>query len=177
MSNIVDKLLDEIKDNLKTRGSCKADEMRVAEAMLNDPNYVVGEYNTTGKIGEYSPYNESRKLMTSILVNASKMNKNEAINIADKYKFTNKEASIFVGLSKEFINTYLHTGRNLQLGGRKDNNTTLRLDNVPLQEKTLHFNHNIKAKNKDDAKVIIPQYEKIKAKSACPKWKKNGVVK
>ena len=45
------------------------------------------------------------------------MSKTETDGLMDNYEFKNQEANAMIGLSKEFINTYLNTGRKLPLGG------------------------------------------------------------
>ena len=69
MTEKVKDLVQEIAVNLSQKSASQKDEVRVMQAMLNDKTYVVGEYNKSGKIGDYCPYDDSRKLIESYLNN------------------------------------------------------------------------------------------------------------
>ena len=67
MSEKVVDLVKDIRTNLKQRSASQKDEVRVMKAMLNDKDFKVGEYTKEGKVGEYSPYEDSRKMVSTIL--------------------------------------------------------------------------------------------------------------
>ena len=131
MSERVTDLVKDIRTNLKQRSASQKDEVKVMKAMLNDKDFRVGEYTREGKVGEYSPYEDSRKMVSTILSSAAKIPSAEAKEIANKYEFGKSEATTMINLSKEFVNTYVHTGRKLPLGGREDMNVAVQLKEVP----------------------------------------------
>ena len=118
----VRELINEI-NTTRTQASSKAkDEIRVMKAMLNEPNFKVDVYGKSGVEGQYCPYEESRIMVSNI---TTKISQQEAMNLANSYEFGNQESAIMVGLSKEFINTYIETGRKLPLGGREKSNISI----------------------------------------------------
>lgn len=170
----VEELLHDINVNLSQRSASQKDEVRVMQEMLNDKTYVVGEYSKDGKVGEYCPSADARKLVTSIVANGAKVPMAEAKAIGENYEFSRTDANTMVNLSKEFINTYVQTGRKLPLGGREKMNTSLALKSVETRRKTLPETPLTKASGKVNAEIIIPGYDTIKAQGGCPRWVKNG---
>ena len=121
----VRELINEI-NTTRTQASSKAkDEVRVMKAMLNEPEFKVDVYGKSGVEGQYCPYEESRIMVSNIIKNTTKVSQQEAMSLANSYEFGNQEATIMVGLSKEFINTYIETGRKLPLGGREKSNISI----------------------------------------------------
>ena len=136
MSERVTDLVKDIRTNLKQRSASQKDEVKVMRAMLNDKDFRVGEYTKEGKVGEYSPYEDSRKMVSTILSSAAKIPSAEAKEIANKYEFSKAEAVTMINLSKEFVNTYVHTGRKLPLGGREKSDCKLIIkENKDAQKK------------------------------------------
>ena len=119
------QLLTEIKEGLNQVSSSQKDEMRVMQSMLNDREYVVGIYGKEGKKEDYSPANEFRGMLSNVIASTTKIKKEEAVQLADRYDITKADAGVMVGISKEFINTYLGCGRKLPLGGREKSNYEL----------------------------------------------------
>ena len=165
----VEELLHDINVNLSQKSASQKDEVRVMQEMLNDKTYVVGEYNKSGRIGDYCPSADARKMVTSILSNGAKVPVAEAKNIAEQYEFSRTEATSMVGISKEFVNTYVQTGRKLYLGGREKMATSLALKVVETQRKTLP-----NMSTGGNSEIIIPEHMTVRAKGGCPKWLKNG---
>lgn len=162
----VKELLKDIETNLAQRSASRKDEVRVMQAMLNDKTYKVGEYSAEGKVGEYCPREDAVKMVTSILSNGAKISNQEAAKIAEDYEFTKNDATAMVGISKEFVDTYVRCGRKLPIGGRADMSVSLSMKKVPAQEKKLPMNK----LNASDTTVVIPAHASIKAQGGCPKW-------
>lgn len=163
----VQQIMSEIKDTLKQVSASQKDEVRVMRGMLNDPNYSVGIYEKSGKVGEYSPYEDSRKLVANIVSGTTGIGSQEAASLANSYEFTKNDSSIMIGISKEFVNTYLQTGRKLPLGGREYNKVDLCLKKVPEKEKA------VPSKVAEERKTtIVPAHEAIRAICPCPSWLK-----
>ena len=132
--NTVKQLIDEINTTRTQTSSSIKDETRVMKAMLNDPDFKVDIYGKSGVEGSYCPYEESRTMIANIIKETTKISKQEATALADSYEFGNQEANIMIGISKEFINTYLETGRKLPLGGREDSNISIANFGEPNEE-------------------------------------------
>lgn len=162
----VDEILKDIKINLAQRSASRKDEIRVMQGMLNDKNYSVGEYAADGKVGDYYPRKDAEKLVSSILTNGAHISSAEAATIASNYEFSKSDAVAMIGVSKEFINTYVKSGRKLPLGGREDMSVALSLKDIPAQKKRLPVN----ALNSKDKTIVIPKHSTIKAQGGCPKW-------
>lgn len=170
----VEELIHDINVNLSQRSASQKDEVRVMQEMLNDKTYVVGEYSKDGKVGEFCPSAEARRIVTSIVANGARVPIAEAKTIGDNYVFSRPEATSMVEIAKEFVNTYVQTGRKLPLGGREKMNTSLALKVVDTRRKTLPETPLTKTSGKVNAEIIIPGYNTIKAQGGCPKWVKNG---
>lgn len=171
----VKNLVNEIKTGLSQKSCSMKDEVRVMQAMLNDKEYSVGVYSTSGKTGEYSPYEDSRKMLTSVIASAAKINKEEATGLAEAHEFTKTEATSMVNISKEFINTYSDTGRKISLGGREDSNIYL----VPQQKEASICRYPTKIGTNPDGtqqtgitEKTVPAHKTMRTKASCPTWVK-----
>lgn len=175
MAENVKDLVLEIKENLSQVNSSQKDEVRVMKAMLNDPSYKVGIYGKGGKEGEYCPREDAVSIVTSVLHNAVSMSNAEAEVIADKYEFTKNEASAMVNMSKEFINTYLQTGRKLPLGGREKSDISISGKEVKPSTTTypvkVGFDENGEAIWGKGTKEI-KAHMSAKIHAGCPSWVK-----
>ena len=159
----------EIKEGLSQRSSSQKDEVRVMRAMLNDPTYSVGIYDKSGKIGDYCPFEDSRSMLGSIINEATGIQPKEAKALANTFEFSNKEATSMVNISKEFINTYVETGRKLPLGGRENMNASISIKHVAESKKQFPVGG---IGSKERGEVIIPAHDSLKVTAPCPVWKK-----
>lgn len=127
MSNIttVRELIKDIQEHRTQTSANAKDELRVAMAMLNDPTYVVDVYSKNGVVGQYCPYREVRDMCANIIKDTTKMSAKEATELAEGYQFDRAAAQTMINFSKEYVNTYVETGRKLPLGGRSKSNVQL----------------------------------------------------
>lgn len=156
-------IIGEIKDRVQQKSSSRKDEITVMRAMLNDPTYQVGIYSKEGKIADYSPYADSRKMFANIIAETTKIASQEAQELSNAYEVTRSDASAMVNISKEFVNTYLTTGRKLPLGGRKMMDASLILKSVKERDKITP---------NSDKVTRIPAHEAVKAMCPYPTWLK-----
>lgn len=175
MAENVKELVKEIKTNLSQVNSSQKDEIKVMKAMLNDPDYKVGVYGKTGLEGEYCPREDAITMVTSILRNGASMSSAEAEVIAKDYEFSKNEATAMVGINKEFINTYLQTGRKLPFGGRENFDISISGKEVKASTKTypakMGFDENGEAIwGKGEKKIKAHMSAKVHA--SCPPWVK-----
>lgn len=159
------QIIAEVTDNVNQRSSSKKDEITVMKAMINDPNFTVGVYDKSGKVGEYCPSQEVRKMVSNIVTATTKIPNTEAKELVDMYEFTKSDASTLINLSKEFVNTYLHTGRKLPLGGRQNSNVELMWKEIG--DRTAEIP--VKGTN-DRVQTVVPAHGGIKAINTCPSW-------
>lgn len=157
------------KDKKQTRSSVR-DEIRVMKEMLNDNEFTYDLYDKSGNVQSFSPSSTAREMVSTIINNATKMSKDEASQIAEEYKFGNKEAKCMVDISKSYINTYLDTGRKLPLGGTATSVTDL--VKIHVEEKTTAYPHKNDDGTWESRMSTIPEHDKIKAISPCPKYLK-----
>lgn len=169
-------LVKDIKDNLKQRNSSQKDEISVMQAMLNDTSYSVDVYDKSGKIGEYCPADDFNNMMGSIISATTKISKEEAKTLAEAHEVTKAEAKSQVGISKQFIHTYLDTGRKLPLGGREQTNFALSLKDVPERVKPCPRKVGVGDDGEgiyETPNKIIPAHVGLKAHGSCPAWIKS----
>lgn len=180
MSKEFNTVKDVIEDIVTTRTQTSAkakDEIRVAQAMLNDPTYIVDVYDKNGVCGQYSPYTDTRNMVAEIIKDATKMGANEATELSQNYKFSKNSAQTMINFSKEFVNTYLETGRKLPLGVREKSNCALVKKHKEAKVNSFPMASSIDA---DGNKVytsspasMTPAYETIRVVGSCPAHLKN----
>lgn len=174
MAITMNELIADIKSNIKQVSSSQKDEVRVMQAMLNDTSFEVGVYGNAGKIDTYNPAKDFRSMQSSIVSSVARISKDEAATLVEGYEVTKADATTMVGISKEFVNTYLSTGRKLPFGGRADSDYALSMKEIPEAEKTYQKRIVDAAGNVtyEPGKKVIPAHKGLKAKSSCPKWVK-----
>lgn len=160
----VKHLIEDIKKSSTKKTASQKTEIDVMKAMLNDPGFKVGEYTKAGQVGEYCPFEDCRSMFANVISGTTKMSGAEAEALAKSYEVTKKDAETFIGISKEFVNTYSETGKKLPLGGRENMNVALEKRDVP--ERVCRIPG-------QDATTTIPGHTTIKASGSCPAWKKN----
>jgi hypothetical protein len=122
--------IEGIKKTVSQNSSSKKDEVRVMQAILNDKEYKVGVFGKDGEVEKYCPSDDARSMSASIIASTTKISKDEAAKLAEEHDFSRSEAESMVGISKEFVNAYVKTGRKLPLGSREDMNVGLSLKTV-----------------------------------------------
>jgi hypothetical protein len=170
----VDELVKEIKGTITQKTSSKKDEVRVMRAMLNDDTFKVGVYDKGGQVAEYCPAEAAHDMVATIIESAAKVSSEEAKILAKRYEFGKKEAETMVDISKEFVmNTYLHTGRKIALGGREKSDISLSLKEIepgtrPFPKVIGIDSDGKKLYGRGVAKVS--GYDGVKVYAPCPAW-------
>lgn len=157
--------------------SCK-DEILIAQAMMNDTNYTVDTYSGSTFQGVYNPAQSIRRVVSSSISHITGMPRVESDNLVKNYEFTSNEAKEVLDFSKEFINTYLQTGRKLPLGGREHSNVSLKLKQVNPG----FVSYPVKIGEDPNGKPIceskqtyVGGYETIKVYGPWPQWSKEQI--
>lgn len=174
----VRELVAEIDNVRRDQTSVSAkDEVRVMRAMLNDPTFTVDVYGKQGVEGQYCPYNESRTMVAKILQDTARITGKEAAELASRYQFGKQESSIMVGLAKEYINTYMETGRKLPLGGRERSNISIAKKVKEARQNSFPKKTGINDDGTDRYETVddgyIPAHGSLKVYSSCPPWVKD----
>lgn len=168
-------LINDIKTNLSQTSASQKDEVRVMKAMLNDRDFKVDVYGKNGVEGTYCPAEDARNMCSSIIASTTKINSEEADSLMDKYDFKKSDAATFIGVGKEFVNTFVQTGRKLPLGGREMSNVSLSLKKV--EETTRTYPKKIGIDNDgsgcyENVPTTIKAHESIRVHAPCPTWVK-----
>ncbi len=161
----VESLIKEINKGLNRVSSSTKDEIDVMRTMMNDTSYSVTVYPAKE---EYKPSESLRNMCANIISSTVNINKNEARDLIGNYEFTKSDAETMVSFSKEYITTYLKTGRKLPLGGRENSNVTLQTKHVKSREINIPKTDGSNA----EKKVKTPEYDGIKASNKIPSWNK-----
>lgn len=170
MENVsVKDLVADIKANLSQGGASQKDEVAVMRAMLNDKEYVVDVYKRNGETTPYCPSADARAMIASVIASTTKISNQEAAALADKHEFKKSEAEAMVNITKEYIHTYMATGRKLPLGGRATSDVSLSPKHV--EEKERSFPQKIGGEYKKGS-TTIAAHDSIKVTAPCPAWLK-----
>lgn len=111
-----DKLIQEIVDNTNQMSVNKIDEVRLMQSMLNDKQFKVAIHERgKGFTGSRSPRDTAISLAVDTLSGIVGMSGKEAKALAENYEFTKKDAQRFVDISKDFIGTYMQSGRKINI--------------------------------------------------------------
>jgi hypothetical protein len=182
MASVKD-LINEINDSRQPSNGgttyetkSQKDELAVMKAMLNDKDYVVDVYGPNGVEGQYCPATAIRETLTSVVTNTTGISEIEAKGVIDNYEFKSSEAKGLIDLSKEFVNTYLQTGRKLPLGGREKSNVSMIRKVIPAGM----VKYPVKVGEDSNGRSIcqheetyVDGYQSIRVYGPCPSWIKN----
>ena len=171
-------IIKNIKETRTQTSASKDAELRVAQAMLNDPSYVVDIYNKNGVVGQYSPYAETRTMVAEIVKDTAHISAKEAEELSQKYTFSKSTAQTMINFSKEFINTYLECGRKLPLGTRETSNCALIRKHKESKVNTFPMASAVDANGEKvyttSPGTITPEYDTIRVIGSCPAHLKNN---
>lgn len=174
MNNVME-LVKEIKDNLSQTSSSTKDEVRVMQAMLNDKEYEVGVYTNAGLKETYNPAKDFRAMLAGVISSTTKITKEESASLVENHEVSKSEANTMVNVSKEFVNTYLNTGRKLPFGGREKSNIAISGKDIPETIKTYPKKVGINEDGTDryeSGERKVPAHYSAKLHASCPDWVK-----
>ena len=166
------ELIDEIKKNLSQKNASHKDEVAVMQAMLSDPTYEVAVYKKDGPVGTYNPCKEFRGMCASIIESTTKIPAAEAQAVMENYSVKKSEADAMVGISKEFIHTYLATGRKLPLGGRETSDVSLSPKSIPESVRSCPRRVGGAGDGYSRVPTTIPAHNAVRVHAPCPSWVK-----
>ena len=171
----VKDLLEEISGNLSQKSASRKDEVRIMQAMLSDPSYEVNIYGKDGIEGTYNPTEDFRGMCASVMSHTAKIPMAEANQLMNDYQVSKTEAGSMINLSKEFVNTFIKTGRKLPLGARETSDISLSYKKVEastrLYPQKIGVNDDGTDKYSKTA-TTIPAHDSIRVHAPCPSWVK-----
>lgn len=171
----VKSLLDEMHAGPQQVRSSRKDEIRVMQTMLSDDTYEVSIYGKDGIEGTYNPAKDFRSMCSSIISNVAKISSAEATQLMDGYSLKKAEASTMVDISKEFVNTYIGTGRKLPFGGRE--NSDISISSKKVEESVRLYPRKVGVNDDgtdrySKAPTKIPAHDSLRVYAPCPAWVK-----
>ena len=166
------ELIAEIKKNLSQQNASHKDEVAVMQSMLSDPTYEVAVYKKDGPVGTYNPCKEFRDMCASIIESTTKIPAAEAQAVMENYTVKKSEADAMVGISKEFIHTYLATGRKLPLGGRETSDVSLSPKSIPESVRSCPRRVGGAGEGYSRVPTTIPAHNAVRVHAPCPSWVK-----
>lgn len=166
------ELIAEIKKNLSQQNASHKDEVAVMQSMLSDPSYEVAVYKKDGPVGTYNPCKEFRGMCSSIIESTTKIPAAEAQAVMENYSVKKSEADAMVGISKEFIHTYLATGRKLPLGGRETSDVSLSPKSIPESVRSCPRRVGGAGEGYSRVPTTIPAHDAVRVHAPCPSWVK-----
>ena len=171
MKSEMEQLIEEIKKVTETQTSInKADELRVMTTMLNDPEFSVGVYDKKiGYIGQRSPHDEAVKFVGDVIQRATGLDKKDSQHLASELEFTKRDANFLIGNMKDFLATYVSTGRKINIMQTGSTEANLFTKEIGSSTKTIPNKD-----NPNDTKTITTSpYTKLVSQSKCPKYTEN----
>ena len=169
----VKSLLDEISSNLSQKSASRKDEIRIMQTMLSDTSYQVNVYGKDGIESVYNPAEDFRDMCASVMSHAAKIPMAEATQLMDGYQVSKNEAASAINISKEFVNTFLKTGRKLPLGAREKSDVSLIRKEVAASTKLYPQKIGVGDDGSDiysKTPTTIPAHESIRVQAPCPSW-------
>lgn len=171
--NTVKSLLKEISSNLSQTSASRKDEVRVMQAMINDTSYTVDIYGKDGPEMSYNPARDFKSMAANIISKAAKVPAAEAEKLVENYDATKSDAQTMVNISKEFVNTFLHTGRKLPLGAREKSDVSLSLKKVESSTRLYPAKVGVNDDGSDryaKTPTTVPAHESVRVHAPCPDW-------
>ena len=165
-------LIADIKKNLSQTNASHKDEVAVMQSMLSDPTYEVTVYKKDGPAGSYNPCKDFRSMCSSIIESTTKIPAAEAQSLMENYSVKKGEADTMVNVSKEFIHTYLATGRKLPLGGRATSDVSLSPKSIPESTRSCPRRVGGAGEGYSRVPTTIPAHDAVRVHAPCPTWVK-----
>lgn len=165
----MEELIDQIKQvTAKQKSQSVSDQLRVQQMLLNDPNYEISIYDRNkGRIGSRNVHTEAVNYIAETSSAITGISKKEALECAENYKFTKKDAAHYLNMAHDFTQVYLQTGRKMNLVQAEDSEASVFYRPVAAREKVVP--------GKDGSKTTtIAAYQKVVVRSKAPKYMKKG---
>ena len=165
----MNELIDQIKQiTAKQKSQSILDQLRIQQMLLNDPDYEVSIYDKNkGRIGARNVRTEAVNFIADVSSAITGLDKKEAQEYASNYRFTKKDATFFLNMNRDFTQTYLQTGRKLNIVQTEDSEASIFYRPVEAREKIVPGRNGSKP-------TVISGYQKVVVRSKAPKYMKRG---
>lgn len=153
-----DKLIEHIIRNTSQVSVSKSDEISVMQSMLNDKKFEVALYDRTrGYLGTRSPRETALSMINDALCGVTGMSQKEATELSRDYIFSKRDAARQVSLAKDFIGTYIQSGRKVIVMSDPRGEASINLRYVKERDKKVPDanNNNIPRTIKTPAKIKL----------------------
>lgn len=162
----MDELMSEIRSaTQKQCSSSRVDEIRVMKTMLNDPKFEISIYDKNkGYIGKRCPREEAVKFAGNISAAITGLEAKSAMELANNYEFSKRDAVFLVENARDFTRTYLATGRKLPIVQAENAEASLFYKSVSSKEKIVPTTDGGKQT------TFVPAYNKVVCRSKSPKY-------
>jgi len=167
MSELND-LINNIKNETSQIYINKANEIDVMRCMLNDKDYSISVYDKNGYVEQRSPHEEAIKFIASVINRSTGLDKKDANYLAENFEFNKKDAVFLLNNSRDFISTYMNSGRKFNIMQTKDTEADIYTEKVDSKIKSIP----IKDSDKKFKEIKTSSYTKLKCSSKCPRYSK-----
>lgn len=171
MGNVL-QTVETIKATRKQRSVSHRDEIAVAQEFLNNPDYVMDVYKKgAGKVGTFCPRDTFNKMNAMMIGTVAHVKPEEAAAMAAGYKVTKVGAECFVDLTKNYMNTYLDTGRKFALPGTAEHCFAFAIKEV--DEGIKKYPATVASKDGKTYSTVekkVPAHISIRAWGSCPDY-------
>lgn len=132
----LDVLLEDIKHGTSQISTNKVDEIKVMKCMLNDKEFTVGSYDKNmGYLGERCPHDEAVEFVKNVIMASTGLDSKESKHLANCYQFTSRDATFLLTNMRDFITTYMSTGRKFTLMQTDDSEAAIYTKRMESREK------------------------------------------
>jgi hypothetical protein len=161
-------LLEDIKEASKKHTSInRLDEVNVMRGMINDPGFSVAVYDKkNGYIGQRCPREEAVGFVKNIIAGATGLDARDSLHLAEHYQFTKRDAVFLLDNMRDFLTTYLDTGRKINILQSETGEAAVYLKQVDKKTKIIPD----KEHPGNTKKVDVPAYTKLVSQSKSPKY-------
>lgn len=165
----LEEMIAEIKANTSQVAINRNDEVRVMKEMLNDPNFSVSIYDkNSGYIGQRCPHEEATGFVKNVIQTTTGLDARDSKHLADNYEFTKRDATFMLTNMRDFMSTYLSTGRKINIVQSASSEANLFARDVKPLVKTIPASEG----SKETKQMTTSAYTKIISSSKCPKYSK-----
>ena len=159
----MDSLMAEIREiTKKQKSSSRVDETRVMRTMLNDPDFNVSIYDKNkGYVGKRCPREEACRFVATVSSNITGLDMKSALEAANNYEFTKKDATFLIENSRDFTQTYLSTGRKLPIVQSETSEAAIFIRHIDEKQKSVPNNNGT---------TVVSAFDKVICRSKSPKY-------
>jgi len=159
----VEQIIQEVQGRRTQRSVNVKEENLVMKELLNDRSFKAAVYGKDGVEDYICPAEEMDSMVGGIISKTTGISQPEAEKLAIEYEYTKNDAGHMINVSKEFVNTYMDTGRKMSLGKRKDSDISIAQKEVPARMRHVSKKIGIDEKGEDIRETIYVDVKEHKS--------------